>query len=333
MIKNLGDSILVNLVDEHPATLVEALSLGRAHVPFLLVWDRAALYSDGPVGLPIVRPQGGSTELSFHPLSSRFLTSVVGGLPGSELDMLGHLTAALYAAPQHALTEDDAEAIIAALVFEANSLRPASDALSRLRLPQINPRPVAAVNASRQVELFGGVWVVVAPTGGGKSSLIHGRNGRSGMSQILNAHVIEWGEPTVPQSTFGFPGLVRALGAGFVGSAVVIVDSAKQFLLSSKDNLGKGGLSGALQRELSSLSATLQARGDVLVLTINPLGLDGDDLQRFIAALEGTVEAVFVPAQSGQLGSTLSVRSRRGNARLDGAVHVNTASTDWLVPL
>lgn len=183
------------------------------------------------------------------------------------------------------------------------------------------PLPRAMVREPR-LKLSPGLWVVVGATATGKSSLLHGHGGTPGIIKTLNAETIKFGEPEPFQSAYSVPALARAIAAAFEKSDVVVVDSLKQLLLTSDSNLGKGGLSGALNAQLSDWSSTLSSLERTLVVTINPLGLGADDLARFVDSVEGVAEVVFHTIGVGgggmlvgETGSRLSISSRSGGAR------------------
>lgn len=181
------------------------------------------------------------------------------------------------------------------------------------------PSPIAQLEGAGRL-LYPGVWAVVAGTGQGKSTLVSGRRDGVGaahsLSALLRAPVINYGEPTPRQHAFTMAGLVSVLGRQLNDHDVVIVDSAKQLLLSSNSNLGKGGLSLAFQREMSFLSSALAYVGKTVIFTVNPLGLDDESSRAFINALEGVAETIMVPTRlSGADTVGVSVRSRTGAAR------------------
>lgn len=209
-------------------------------------------------------------------------------------------------------------------------------------------RPVAGVRTTdnRSVVLYAGLWVVIGATATGKSSATGGRRaegdepGSAGIRHTLNAPVIDYGEPSGAVETFGAPALARRLAVEFARHDVVVVDSLKQLLLTSQDNLGRGGLSGSLNAQMSDWSASLARANRTLVVTLNPLGVQGPELDAYVRTIEGVAEAVIwtqgVSSASiftgGGAGVQARVFSRSGDARGLGGGDVRL-SGDWLVRL
>lgn len=178
---------------------------------------------------------------------------------------------------------------------------------------------VAVVSSENggSLPLYPGLWLVVAGTGQGKTSLIEGSTLIARDLSLLGrlpAELIRFGEPAAQQDAYTVLGLIHRMQESIeAGVRFIIVDSMKQLLISSS-NLGPGGISRAIQKEFTTLGASCAARGVTLIFTVNPLGLREEDEPGFLTAMEAIAEVIFTPRPVG--GSlAVGIRSRRGGVR------------------
>ena len=240
------------------------------------------------------------------------------------------------------LSEADSDQVIAAIEAVTSTTRKswqhplpvASDTMAN---------PIAEVyrrsDDEEPVQIFPGLIVVIGATATGKSSVLrgHATNSNTGLSGVLGAGVIDYGEPAGTMSAYGLNQLARQIGYGLSAQRAVIVDSLKQLLLTSRDNLGTGGLSGVLNAQMSDWSSTLAKHGRSMVVTINPLGVREDAIEEYIKTVEGVAEAVIwtrgltssVLFNTGAASAAATLYSRRGNARGAQGVSINLAQ-DWV---